>query len=289
LEKNENDAGLNFKKLTDQEDFLNKHQVTRGILDGYLISLATKGIQRMIDNRHRKYTAEFDMASSDLRFYNDLSSNGAFDPQGIKFRGFSLIRLVENPKSHKEDTAFIADFELDTRNLYEIINNSVFRLRLKNLDYRFPKVLTKDDHPSINMDFEITFTSSYVNEQGSFFSNVMLGKFYLCLRAMPLNKRARGYNEYFTTLQNTPLIGTSFIVPRSYGYYIANNNQLNKCYSWGNYSISAVVTESSEEKFVDKVIYNNSGLILSESQYEMQKGSSQIKGLLKKKVPAYQK
>jgi len=290
--KNENEAGLNFKKLSGQEDFLNKHQVTRGLIDGYLISLATDGIKKMIDARHEKYSAEFNMALSDLRFYNDLSTNGVFDPQGIKFKGFSLVRLVENSINHREDTAFIADFELDTGNPYEIINNSQFRLRLKNLDYRFPKVLMKDNHPTVNMDFEITINGTYVNEQGALYKNVMLGKFYLCLTNMPVNKRTSGYNDYYTSLQNMRFSVTSFIVPQSYGYYLTNNNQLSKCYSWGNYSIAATVRESSEEKFVDKIIYDNSGFILKGSSIELQKGSEKLEGLLKKKrdkVPSYKR
>src|SRR5205085_3032204 len=100
---------------------------------------------------------------------------------------------------------------------------------------------------------------------------------------------AAGYNEYYASLQNLRLAGTSFIIPRSYGYYLTNNNQMNKCYSWGNYSISATVRESSEEKFVDKIIYDNSGFILRGSEIELEKGSSKIKGLFKSKVPAYKR
>ena len=237
----------------------------------------------MIDNRHAKYTAQFNMAVSDLRFYNNLSSKGAFDPNGIKFNGFSLVRIVQNVTNDREDTAFIADFELDTKNPYDILNNSVFKLRLKNLDYRYPKAKMKNDRSTINLDFEITFTTSYVNEQGGFFNNVVLGKFYLGLRDMPVNKRQLTYNEYYASLQNIPLAGKSFIVPRSFGYYVANNNQLNKSYSWGNYAISAIVRESSDESFVDKVIYDNSGFILDVAEDKMHKASHKLLPLFKKR------
>lgn len=281
--KNENERGLNFKNLKGQEEFLNKHVVTRGLLDGYLISLATDGIKRMIDNRQQKYTAQFNMAVADLRFYNNLSTNGVFDPNGIKFNGFSLVRLVHNVTNNREDTAFIADFELDTKNPYEIFNNSIFRLRLKNLDYRFPKAKMKNDRSTVNLDFEITFTTSYVNEQGNFFNNVVLGKFYLGLRDAPVNKRQLVYKEYYASLQNTPLAGKSFIVPRSFGYYVTNNNQLNKAFSWGNYNISAIVKESSDESFVDKVIYDNSGFILDVAHDKMHKASHKLIPLFKKR------
>lgn len=281
--KSENEAGLNFTKLKGQEEFLNKHRVTRGLLDGYLISLAADGIKRMIDNRHEKYTAQFNMAVSDLRFYNNLSSNGAFDPNGIKFNGFSLVRVVRNVTNNKEDTAFIADFELDTKNPYDILNNSIFKLRLKNLDYRYSKAKMKNDRSAINLDFEITFTTSYVNELGNFFNNVVLGKFYLGLRDAPVNKRRPGYKEYYASLENIPLAGKSFIVPRSFGYYVTNSNQLGKSYSWGNYAISAVVTESSDESFVDKVIYDNTGFILDVAEDKMHKTSRKLIPLFKKR------
>ena len=282
ISKRENEAGLNFKKLKGQEEFLNQHKVTRGLLDGYLISLATNGIKSMINKQHQKYFAQFNMAVSDLRFYNALSTNGAFDPSGIKFNGFSLLRFINNRNNNEEDTAFIADFELDTENAYDILNNSTFRLRLKNLDYRLPKAKMKNGKSTVNLDFEITFSTSYVNEQGNFFNNVILGKFYLGVRNAPVNKGQLGYQEYYSSLQNIPLTGKSFIVPRSFGYYVTNNNQLNKSYSWGNYSISALVRESSEGSFIDKIIYDNSGFLLAVSSREMHNSSRKLKRSFKK-------
>ena len=273
---NERTTGLSFKKLQSQQNLVNNVNASRGVLDAYLISLATNGISHMIDNRKKKYTAQFSMALADLHFYNNLSTNGIFDPNGIIFKGFSLVRLINNKATQKADTAFIAHFLLDTINSYEIANTSMFRLKLDSLDYRVPKAQFKHDKKTMNIDFEITFTCSYVNENGNFFSNVTLGKFYLNVRDAPVDRKDTGYIAFYRRLRNKPLTGASFIVPRSYGYYIAEDNALKPSYSWGNYSIAATVTESSKEAFVDKMIADNSELIINASKTQLQKTSNKI-------------
>ncbi len=273
---NERQTSLSFRKLKNQDQLVNSHGASRGVLDAYLISLATNGIKNMIDKRKKKYTAEYSMALTDLHFYNNLSTNGIFDPNGIIFKGFTLIRLVKNNGSSNMDTAMIAHFLLDTSNSYEIANSCMFRLKLDSMDYRLPKAKYKHDSKTINMDFEITFNCSYVNETGGFFSNVELGKFYLSVRNAPIDKSSPGYNSFYQKLRDTSLTGVSFIVPRSYGYYVSEDNLLKPSYSWGNYSISATVTESSKEAFVDKMIADNSDLIINASKTQLSNASKKI-------------
>jgi hypothetical protein len=273
---NETSTGLSFKKLKNQEQLVNNQGNSRGVLDAYLISLATNGIKNMIDKRKKKYTAEFSMALTDLHFYNNLSTRGIFDPNGIIFKGFTLVRLVNNQQQGKSDTALIAHFLLDTTNSYEIANSSMFRIKLDSLDYRLPKAKYKHDKKTINVDFEITFSCSYVNETGNFFSNIALGKFYLSLRNAPLDKNKSEYAMFYHRLRNTPLTGACFIVPRSFGYYVADDNVLKPSYSWGNYTIAATVTESSKEAFVDKIITDNTDLIINASKTELNKTSNKL-------------
>lgn len=274
---NESTTGLSFKKLKNQEQLVNNVEATRGVLDAYLISLATNGIKNMIDKRKKKYTAEYSMALTDLHFYNNLSTNGIFDPNGIIFKGFTLVRLAKNNKDEATmDTAFVAHFLLDTTNSYEIANSSMFRLKLDSLDYRFPKAKYKHDKKTINIDFEITFTCSYVNESGNFFSNIELGKFYFSVRSAPLDKNDAGYAAFYRKLRNKPLTGACFIVPRSFGYYVAEDKLLKPSYSWGNYSIAATVTESSKQAFVDKIISDNSDLIINASKTQLNKTSGKL-------------
>ena len=273
---NESQTGLSFRKLKNQDQLVNSQGSSRGVLDAYLISLATNGIKSMIDKRKKKYTAEYSMALTDLHFYNNLSTNGIFDPNGIIFKGFTLIRLAKNKESHKMDTALIAHFLLDTTNSYEIANICMFRLKLDSIDYKRPKAKYNQRKKTMNMDFEITFNCSYVNETGNFFSNVELGKFYLSLRNAPLDKNSANYTSFYQKLRDTSLTGASFIVPRSYGYYVSEDKLLKPSYSWGNYSISASITESSKEAFVDQMISDNSDLIINASKSQLNNASNKI-------------
>lgn len=224
------------------------------------VSLATNAVKQMIANDKKKYTAEYKYALTDLYFYDQLSTENPFDPIGMQFNGFRLVRTFDNKGI--TDTAMIADFELDTANPYEIINNSIFRLRLKNLQLNYAKAKVPSNNKLLNMDFEITFHTSYVNGQGQLFKNIELGKFFFFLRKAPLDKNAEGYTAYFENLKGKKLEGQSFIVPRSFGYHMTGQNMAEPAYSQGAYSIEVSVKESSKNTFVNQLIIDNSGKLV---------------------------
>lgn len=230
-----------------------------GIIGG-TISLATNAVKQMIAKDKAKYTAEYTYGLTDLYFYDQLSVEGPFDPLGLQFSGFKLVRTFEN--NGKMDTALTAEFELDAANPYEIINNSVFRLKLKSLQLNYAKAKVPNNNNYLNMDFEITFNSSYVNSQGSLFKNIELGKFYFFLRKAPLDKSAPGYDDYYKNLVGKKLDGQSFIVPRSFGYHITGKNNAQPSYSQGAYNITVNVKESSKNTFVNQMIIDNSGQLV---------------------------
>lgn len=233
---------------------------SRGALTGIVggaISLATNAVKQKIAEDQKKYYTDYKYALTGLYFYDQLSSEGPFDPVGLQFNGFRLVRTFDN--NGVSDTAMIADFELDATNPYEIINNSIFRLRLKSLQLNYAKVKVPSNNQLLNMDFEITFHSSYVNSQGQLFKNVELGKFFFFLRNAPLDNKAPGYTAYYEGLTGKKLDGQSFIVPRSYGYHIGENNNAEVSYSQGAYTIDVTVKESSKNKFVNQLIIDNSG------------------------------
>jgi hypothetical protein len=238
---------------------------------GNLVSLATDGIKKMIENDKKKFTANYSFALTNLYFYDQLSTESAFDPVGMQFSGFTLVRTFKNTEGNI-DTALVAEFGLDNANPYEIINDAVFRLKLKKLDLRYAKAkVPKDTKQHLNMDFEIAFTSSYVNEHGQLFDNVTLGKFYLLLREMPLNKNEKNYTEYYDKLKGKLLDGKSFIVPRSFGYYLSGNNVKAKCFSQGAYSVTINVKESSKNSFINKIIIDNSNDLLKSANDQLKK------------------
>ena len=72
---------------------------SRGIpiagIAGNLISLATDAVKNMIANDQKKYTTSYKFGLNDMYFYDQLSSEGAFDPTGMQFQGFKLIRTFK--------------------------------------------------------------------------------------------------------------------------------------------------------------------------------------------------
>ncbi len=256
---------INYASLQTQDvpDMASRGTGSRGPLTGIVggaVSLATNAVKQMIAKDKKKYNADYSYGLTDLYFYDQLSIEGPFDPLGLQFSGFKLVRTFEN--NGKMDTALTAEFELDAANPYEILNNAMFRLKLKSLQLNYAKAKVPGNNNFLNMDFEITFNSSYVNSQGALFKNMELGKFYFFLRKAPLNKTQPGYDDYYASLAGKKLDGQSFIVPRSFGYYVVGKNNAQPSYSQGAYNITVNVKESSKNTFVNQLIIDNSGKLV---------------------------
>jgi hypothetical protein len=244
---------------------------------GSAVSLGTNLVKTMIAKDQAKYTANYSFGLSDLYFYDQLSSESVFDPVGMQFGGFTLIRTFRN-EAGQTDTALIARFVLDTAQANEIINNSIFRLRLAELDLRYAKAkISKGQKKNLNLDFEITFKTSYGNEQGQLFDNVTLGKFIFNVREAPMDKNDPEYQAFYDKLKGTRLDGRSFIVPRSFGYYKDRNGNFQKAFSQGVYTIQAKITESANNKFVTEMISDNSDQILQILSKEAKRGIGKLK------------
>lgn len=256
---------INYASLSTQQvpSLSDRGRKTRGVmLLGTAVSLATNAVKKMIAKDRTKYVANYTFALTDLYFYDQLSVNSVFDPVGLQFSGFTLVRTFTNSRQQL-DTAFIARFELDLSSANEIINNSIFRLKVSDFRLMYSKIkMTKAQKDNINMDIEIIFNTSYVNEMGQIFSNVELGKFYLLLRNAPIDKNSPEYAKYYDALKGTTLDGRSFIVPRSFGYYKNDKGVIGNSFSQGAYSITVNVTESANDRFVTKVLSDNSNQII---------------------------
>ncbi len=255
-----------FQKVpTLNERALNERGGSRGLLTpvaGNLVSMASNAVKKVIANNQKKYVAAYQFGLTDLYFYDQLSTEGPFDPVGMQFNGFKLIRTFTN-KEGKNDTAMIADFVLDTANTAGIFNNSVFRLRLNELKLHYAKAKVEDkDKNGLNLDFEINFFTSYVNSEGVIFDNVAIGKFYLLLRDAPLDQTKPGHTAYYAGMKDSLLTGKSFIIPRSFGYHLDAYGEMTRSYSQGAYSIEVKVKESSKNNFVSKMLFENANVIV---------------------------
>lgn len=267
--------------LTMTERSLAERGERRGFLAplaGNMVSLATSAVKKMIANDQKKYLAAYQFGLTNLYFYDQLSNESPFDPVGMQFSGFKLARTFIS-KSGTTDTALVADFVIDTLNISEIINNSMFRLRVKNFDLRYAKakVAMNNNEKKLNMDFEISFMTSYVSADGRLYDSVVLGKFYLLLRKAPLIPEEKGYKEYYNAMKDSLLTGKSFIVPRSFGYHREPDGQMKPGYSQGAYSIQVRVKETSKNNFVTRLVFDNANVVIDA-------GGTQIKNKLGKKL-----
>jgi hypothetical protein len=257
-----------FRKQGQPQTLSERSRRSRGVIgafEGGVISFGVAAVRSAIVNYKKKYNGAWEYGLNDLYFYDQPSLDGPFDPVGIQFTGFTLTRKVMI--GNNEFTAVKAEFELNTDSLASIqmINDGVFRLKVKSLQVNFAKAKVPANKEFINMDFEITFATSYISKEGQFNTNVQLGKFIFSLRHAPLDSTKAGYKEYYDKLKGAELIGKSFIVPRSYGYYKTLDTAkraftLTPYWNQGNFSISAKVTESSKNSFVEEMFINSSGI-----------------------------
>ena len=264
---------------------------SRGMMDivGQVASAAVNGVISLVDKEKKKYSASYQNSIGQCYFYDQVSESSAFDPTGMQFTGFTFLRRAKD-NTGKTDTAVYARFRVDENNAYEIINNSSFKLRLDELkvNYAKAKIMAKrlyqplswfktPKYPTLNMDFEITITSSFVNREGGIFNDVPVGKFYLTLRKIPLDKMDPAYDKFYATVKKDTVRGRSFLVPRSFGYYYDSKRQIKPCYGQGMYNIVVKVNESSLPNFVQTMLFDNSTEIIKQAGATFNKSSGKSK------------
>ena len=243
----------------------------RGVSVLQFIDLAADGVKLLIEMDRKKYTQEYAASQGDMYFYDNISTIGVVDPTGMQFEGIRVLRLFKN-KKHEVDTALYMVLKVDTENPNEIINNSIFRLVVDTFQLNFAKAkvpgfkwympwsIFVKNKETVNLDMEISVTSSWMEANGSSHRNEEIGKFSFSLRNIPLRKSEKSI-EYFNTLQGKKLGGFSYLVPRSYGYYQDEDNQFRQCYGQGNYNFVINFKEAGKEKFVQKLLYDNTDAI----------------------------
>lgn len=240
---------------------------TRGILmpmTGKVVSLAKGAILNFIKKEEKRFTKTYRQAQSDLFFYNRISQNHALDPAGMQFDGIEVARY-KTDAAGRRDTTFFASFAVDTSQAFEILNNSIFRLKLKELQVKgteLPLVRrwylpwTWFDKPTdtINLDVSIKVFASWVDENREMKRDEPIGEFYLVLRNVPLSSDDT-YNEYIKSKEGTQLSGYSYLVPRSISFQKVGN-RVEKIYGHGMYSLEVDIVESRKRGAVSKTATN---------------------------------
>src|SRR5258708_15278315 len=81
-----------FDKIRYQKAFTMEEREGRGIITSFLITKGVEGIQSLINNRKKKYTADYSFAIKDESFYDKVSTDRPFDPPEIQFQAFKITR-----------------------------------------------------------------------------------------------------------------------------------------------------------------------------------------------------
>lgn len=233
---------------------------------GSLVSLGVAAVKSVIANEHKKYIAQWKQGLNDLYFYDQPSAEGPFDPTGMQFNGFSITRTFED---HGRILAAIsADFEVDKDSVpsNEIINDAIFRLKLKNIKVNYAKAKVPLGKDTINIDFDIVFITSYISREGQMYKDMELGAFSLNLRKAPLDSTSAGYKEYYDGLRNKKLDGKCFIVPRSFGHYKTPDNTIISLFNQGMFSIAVNVKECSKNTFTNEMLIMTSDIAVDYGQ-----------------------
>lgn len=227
----------------------------RGVLlpfAGKVVSLAKGAILNFIKKEEQRFTKTYRQAQTDLFFYNQISEEHALDPAGMQFNGLEVVRFRRGAEG-KQDTTFFASFSVDTSRAFEILNNSIFRLKLDELQVRGTELPARRrwylpwtwfDKPTntINLDVSIKVFASWVDEAMNMKRHEQMGEFYLTLRDVPLKDDPR-YQQYIAEKEGLQLSGYSYLIPRSVSFQKAGNS-VHKTYGHGMYSLEVDITES---------------------------------------------
>jgi hypothetical protein len=286
---NQQNAESMSMQIKEQQDVLAINQLqpqvvamnnARGMLVTEGINLAVNGVKMLIQQEQNKYTATYQAAKSNMYFYGGISEQGPFDFSGIKFNGFDILRMVEL-KDGSRDTALYISFALDVTNPENIINNSTFSLVVDDFVMKYSKAkipgfrwylpwtafFAKRKH--VNVDMDIAFTSSWVNDRSQIFRDEEIGQFFFDLRHVPIDYNSKEYKDFVKNVIGRKVYGFSYLVPRSFGNYVSYQNEINQCYGKGLYNISATITETARDHFVSRVMSQNKDYILDNLQWEL--------------------
>jgi hypothetical protein len=251
------------------------------IVLGYAITKGVQEVQTLITDHKNKFTASYPFAQRDHYFYDQISTTGAFDPVGMQFKGFTILRLVKHKTPHNKvtadddpadhghahhgirdsaamDTVFMAKFIVDTteNKCTEMASTGIFRLRLDSLKITSGRVKLPHHYKRLNMDFEIDFTATYRGDNGQLFLDAPMGKFVYPLRNAPVYGKDSAAPHFYDSIdrKKPALTGECFMIPRSVGYHKNEHGILESCWGQGLYAVSVTVKETAKEKYIDKLI-----------------------------------
>ncbi len=241
----------------------------KGIASGYISSFIDLGINAIgsLATRNARlkkeweetvkaeniYTTSINSVSELNDFYSETSFDGAMDPKGMRFDGIGCLRKEGN------DTVFYISCHIDRSKINRIINHSKFELVLDTLIV----CPTRSNLPNTQLDIPFSFaerknfalsmniklSSSWMNEIVQLQKNQELGEFNINIPIDSTSLDKKGFLRYVRQEGDAPkypVIGESFIVPRSYMGYRDRFNNFKNSWGTGEYKLAINIKETCD-------------------------------------------
>lgn len=242
--------------------------LSRGLITSDLllktVDFAFEGIKTAIKKGAEKYHQEYYLSLYNNSFYAHNSELGMLDPDQIRFRGFEINRTIALEDGR--ELALKACFSMDQEKLIDIYTQSKFYLRCDSLRIDYTKVkmnarkwylpwtLFFKEQKEVNVDIDIDILANWIDGNGQIHKAQPYGKFHFPIR----NYKVGSNDSSYTSI---PLGGYCYLIPRSSTYCYISPEVSEPCFGQGDFDILVKVTESSKHKGINKLIYDNVGVL----------------------------
>ncbi len=263
-----NDTQENTRRF--DADLLNAGlNAVKGIGGGYisaLVDLRVNTVANLItaNTRHRqewektvaeenKFNTHISSVQEMRDFYRKPSRAGALDPLDMCFDGIGCLRM-EGP-----DTVFFVSCHIDRSKLNRIVNHSKFELVLDTLvlsprhsnlpNTQLPIDWDDSERKDYTLKMDINLSSSWFTDAIELHNDRPLGNFTITIPVKPDDLDADGFLKYARRENEPskyPVVGESFIVPRSYMGYRDSDGAFNNIWGTGQYKLDINLSETCD-------------------------------------------
>lgn len=184
-------------------------------------------------------------------FYSTTSLTSPLDPSGMRFNGIGVVRKSGN------DTLFYISMHIDRSKINRIVEHSKFELVLDTLiispthsnlpNSSFDTAFCWNERTNYSMNINLTITSSWMNELTQIFRDEQLGEFSIYI---PVRKEDLDSSEFLRYVRHGneepkyTIVGSSFVVPRSYSGCLDARGDAHPAWGTGEYQVSLELRES---------------------------------------------
>lgn len=240
----------------------------KGLASGYVSSVVDLGVnavaslvtkkKRMREEWNAEVAAENSFSTrihtiSDLKdFYTRVSLDGPMDPKGMKFDGIGCLRL-----SSDGDTLFYISMHIDRSKIGRIVEHSKFELVLDTLiispyhsnlpNSSFSRTFSFEERQNYTMTIKIALSSSWMNQMTQITNDQKLGEFSVCIPVRQEDLDETGFLRYSRgrrEISRYPVVGSSFIVPRSYAGMRDKSDKYHDIWGTGEYQLAIDLSET---------------------------------------------